>query len=197
MPQIEPLIRLGYLFDVLADHRAPDDLKARVREYLGDDGLGEVMTALRPPSMSKPFKNISDAARPYAQAGQIIRVLRAFAKAMPPRTTIRQALALAIIAQGDFASKPNRAADVSKGEPLGDLYNTTMRLEDAKLIESTGTIYDRDQPFALTGEGRRVIAKVLRHLRQSPTGQEYREMAKLIEAEDVIGAIEGYLGTPE
>lgn len=192
MPNADPLYRLGYLFDVLEDRRAPDDLKDRVRRYLYGPGFNDVIAALEPPSMTNEFKRLSDEARPHSQTGRVVNVLRALASAMPPTATIRQALALMVFAQGDFAGEPRRQADVKAGEPLSDsLYATTLSL--AQWIEPVpGQNLNRDKPHRLTAEGKALVMEVLRVLRQPARDTDIDDMTALIEDDDVIAAVERY-----
>lgn len=191
MPASEPRTRLGYLFEVLADGRAPEELKKRVRDYLYGEGRADVQAALESPTISDQFKRLSDEARPHAQSGKVIGVLRALATAMPATATIRQALALMIIAQGDFAGEPRRQVDVKNDEPLSaSLYSTTLALD--RWITSDHAPTDRDKPHRLNAEGRALVGEILRVLRQHQSDTETKAMAALADEADVVGAVERY-----
>lgn len=172
MPPTDHLTKLTYLFDVLGDPNAPKRLKESIKDYLySEKGLNRAMDALAEVrSNDVEFERLAEAAKPIAQASRTVAVIRALAREMPDRSTLRQALALALVAQRQFAADAYDASlvtatELSQDDLLGpSLYNTTLRLKPL-LSEEEDADDARKTRFGLSSEGRALIHKVISHLR--------------------------------
>jgi len=180
MPATEHLIRLGYLFEVLADPDSPHELTCEITDYLySEAGMSRIMEYLVPiESGDARFDALTEKVRPVAQAARIVRVVRAFAEELP-NSTARQQLALAKIAQAEFLhregflSKPPTIKSLTDEEPiLTKSLNHTIQISLADLVtqppQKSDSILDRrSDPVSLKPKGKEFIQRILRRMRMS------------------------------
>jgi hypothetical protein len=176
MPATEHLIRLGYLFEVLADDQAPEALQREVRDYLySDQGMGRVTQAMNSVENGQDarFNQITDKARPVALNTRVVRTCRAWAK-VTPRLSARDQLILALVAQMDFirqtwGGKRTTQTAVKAADPaVRPSLNYVLEGELRSLIESNkaDAFEDgRSDALALTSAGKVVIHNLLRAMR--------------------------------
>jgi len=183
MPATDHLIRLGYLFEVLADDYAPETLRKEVTDYLySDHGIGRITQAMQAVENGQDalFNEITAKARPIALNARVVRTCRAWAE-VTPKLSARDQLILALVAQMDFihqnwdGERPTQTAVRSADATVRPSFNYVLVGELRSLVESRrpDSFEDgRSDTLALTTAGRSVILKLLQAMRagQSVTG---------------------------
>lgn len=183
MPATDHLIRLGYLFEVLADDDAPEALQKEVRDYLySERGMGRITQAMEAVENGQDvsFNQITEKARPVALNARVVRTCRAWAE-VTPKLTARDQLILALVAQMAFnhhawgAERPTQAAVKAAHTAIRPSLHYVLEHELGNLIESRRPDSFDDQrsdTLALSRAGQRVIENLLRAMRasQSVTG---------------------------
>jgi hypothetical protein len=190
MPATDHLIRLGYLFEVLADDHAPEALQKEVRDYLySDHGMGRVTQAMNAVENGQDvrFNQITDKARPIALNTRVVRTCRAWAE-VTPKLSARDQLILALVAQMDFihenwsGDRPTQTAVRSADAAIRPSFNYVLVGELGSLIESRrpDSFEDgRSDSLALTSAGHSVIQKLLRAMRAGQAVSGPPEIAQI------------------
>lgn len=178
MPATDHLIRLGYLFEVLADDDAPEALQKEVRDYLySERGMGRVTHAMEAVENGQDvrFNQITDKARPIALNARVVRTCRAWSE-VAPKLTARDQLVLALVAQMDFihhawaGERPTQAAVKAADPAIRPSLHYVLERELRSLIECRRPDSFDDQrsdTMTLSPAGQRVIQKLLRAMRAS------------------------------
>lgn len=109
-------------------------------------------------------------------ADVLIRTLSEFCSRMEPRTSIRQALAFALIARAHFARIEITIADLQKNDRdagvLGEFFGQSMARTHIALQEKGWITFGespgdrRKKVVELTPEGIRVAARLITHLKR-------------------------------
>jgi len=183
MPATDHLIRLGYLFEVLADDDAPRALQKEVSDYLHSErGMGRITQAMVAVENGQDarFNQITDKARPIALNARVVRTCRAWAE-VTPKLSARDQLLLALVAQMDFihqhwdGERATQTAVRSASEAIRPSFHYALEGDLRGLIESRkpDSFEDgRTDTLSLTLNGRSLIQDLLRAMRagQSVTG---------------------------
>lgn len=173
MPASQHLTKLTYLFEVVADEDAPDQLKSDILDYLhGTDGLTRAMAALQPIENGDDarFEGLANRARPIAQATRVYDVISAFADELPETATLKQTLTFAAVARGHYLDQTgqgelHRAASLAKDTRLPTNLNHTLWGQMDALFKAVKGNDGRSTYVKLSPKGVALLRRVLHRMR--------------------------------
>lgn len=173
MPASQHLTKLTYLFEVVADDNAPDQLKNDILLYLhSTDGLNRAMAALQPIENGDDsrFESLATRARPIAQATRVYAVLAAFADELPETATLKQTLTFAAVARGHYLHQTgqgdlHRAASLAQDPRLPKNLNHTLWGQMDDLFKAVTSDDGRATDVKLSPKGVALLRRVLHRMR--------------------------------